>query len=117
MKIYELPLFSRLRPSRARAAFCGLIFALTLNGSSFGADSSKNEPLAEVNGETITADELNRALGARLSKLEEQIYDLKRQELDSLIDAEAVRAGGGKAKNFGRGVIGRGGDGQGPAGY
>jgi protein-disulfide isomerase len=41
--------------------------------------------LAEVNGEAITTEELNRALGARLSKLEEQIYDLKRQELDSVI--------------------------------
>ena len=81
-----LRLFSRLRPWRAGAAFCGLIFALTLNGSSFGADSSKDEPLAEVNGETITTEELNRALGAKLAKLEEQIYDLKRRELDSLIE-------------------------------
>jgi protein-disulfide isomerase len=83
MKICELlPLFLRLR----RSAFCGLIFALTLSGSSFGADSSKHEPLAEVNGETITTEELNRALGAKLAKLEEQIYDLKRRELDSLIE-------------------------------
>jgi len=87
MKICELlPLFLRLRPWRARSAFCGLIFALTLSGSSFGADSSKNEPLAEVNGETITTEELNRALGAKLAKLEEQIYDLKRRELDSLVE-------------------------------
>jgi protein-disulfide isomerase len=81
----ELLLFSRLRPWRAKAALCGLIFALTVNGSSFGADSGKNEPLAEVNGEAITAKDLEGALGARLSKLEEQIYDLKSRELDSLI--------------------------------
>jgi protein-disulfide isomerase len=86
MEICELPLFSRLRPWRVRVAFCGLIFTLTLSGSSFGADSSKNEPLAEVNGEAITTEELNRALGAKLAKLEEQIYDLKRRELDSLIE-------------------------------
>ena len=85
MKIYELPLFSRLRLWRAKAVFCGLIFALTLNGPLFGADSSKNEPLAEVNGEVIAAKELEDALGARLTKLEEQIYDLKLRELDSLI--------------------------------
>src|SRR5262245_35864450 len=85
MEIGELPLFARLRPWRPGAALCGFIFALTLNGSSFGADSGKNESLAEVNGETITAEELDRALGARLSKLEEQIYDLKSRELDSLI--------------------------------
>jgi protein-disulfide isomerase len=41
--------------------------------------------LAEVNGEAITATDVERALGAKLSKLEEQIYNLKRQELDSLI--------------------------------
>jgi protein-disulfide isomerase len=85
MERSELPLLSRLRPWRAKAAFCGLIFAFTLNGSSFGADAGKNEPLADVNGEVITAKDLEGALGAKLSKLEEQIYDLKRQELDSLI--------------------------------
>ena len=84
MKIYELPLFSILRLWRAKAVFCGLIFALTLNGPSFGADSSKNEPLAEVNGEVIAAEELKSAW-RRLAKLEEQIYDLKLRELDSLI--------------------------------
>src|SRR5919109_188693 len=86
MKRCELSLLSRLRPWRAKAAFYGLIFALTLSGSSFGADSSKNQPLAEVNGETITTEELNRALGSKLSKLEEQIYELKRRELDALIE-------------------------------
>lgn len=47
--------------------------------------AAQPEPLAEVNGESITTEELNRALGARLAKLEEQIYELKRRELDSLI--------------------------------
>jgi protein-disulfide isomerase len=85
METCELSLFSRVRAWRVRAALCGLIFAWALNGLSFGADSGKNEPLAEVNGEMITAKDLEGALGARLSKLEEQIYDLKRRELDSLI--------------------------------
>ena len=49
------------------------------------AQANATEPLAEVNGEIITTDEWNRALGARLSKLEEQIYELKRRELASLI--------------------------------
>jgi protein-disulfide isomerase len=38
-----------------------------------------------VNGDPITANDLERALGAKLSALEEQIHDLKRQELESLI--------------------------------
>lgn len=62
-----------------------LILGLTLTGPSFAADPPGAEPLAEVNGETITAKDLEAALGARLSKLEEQIYDLKSRELDSLI--------------------------------
>lgn len=43
------------------------------------------DPLAEVNGEVITAGDLDQALGARLRQLEEQMYDLKRRELDTLI--------------------------------
>jgi protein-disulfide isomerase len=85
MQIHESVLLLILRPWQAKAALRGLIFALTLNGSSFGADSGKTEPLAEINGETITAKDLEDALGSRLAKLEEQIYDLKRRELDSLI--------------------------------
>jgi protein-disulfide isomerase len=38
-----------------------------------------------VNGDRITGKEVERALGVRLSKLEEQIYQLKRQALDALI--------------------------------
>src|SRR5262249_10516632 len=63
----------------------GLILALMLTGLSFAADPPGAEPLAEINGEIITAKDLEGALGARLTKLEEQIYDLKLRELDSLI--------------------------------
>lgn len=49
------------------------------------AQTPTTEPLAEVNGEAITAEELDHALGAKLAKLEEQIYDLKRRELENLI--------------------------------
>ena len=51
--------------------------ALTLNGSSFAADSAQNEPLAEVNGEVITAKDLEarawrEALEARGADLRPQ---------------------------------------------
>ena len=66
--------------------WCVLLIVVLLFGvPPAHAQAAAAEPLAEVNGETITTEELNRALGARLSKLEEQIYNLKRQELDSLI--------------------------------
>ena len=49
------------------------------------AQTKAVEPLAEVNGETITATDVERGLGTKLSTLEEQIYTLKREELESLI--------------------------------
>ena len=50
-----------------------------------GTQAGMPAPLAEVEGEAITAEDLERALGAKLRKLEEQIYDLKRSQLDTLI--------------------------------
>jgi hypothetical protein len=45
----------------------------------------KGEALADVDGVPITKEEIEKALAAQLSKLEEQIYTLKRQRLDSMI--------------------------------
>jgi protein-disulfide isomerase len=44
------------------------------------------DTLAEVDGVTITAEEVEKPLASQLSKLEEQIYNLKRQRLDALIN-------------------------------
>jgi len=46
---------------------------------------AKGDALAEVDGEAITADEISKFVGAPLSRLEEQIYALKRRALDALI--------------------------------
>ncbi len=59
---------------------------------------SKREPLAEVNGQTITAEEVEKALALQLTQLEERIYELKRQKIDELIvgrllAAEAAKRG------------------------
>jgi protein-disulfide isomerase len=77
---------------------CSLMLTLTIAVSSARAETAAAEPLAEVNGEVITTGDLERALGARLRKLEEQMYELKRRELDALIAErllaqEAVRRG------------------------
>jgi protein-disulfide isomerase len=58
---------------------------LILGGSPSSAETAANEPLAEVNGEIITVENLDRALGAKLAQIQEQIYQLKRDELDELI--------------------------------
>lgn len=82
----------------AASSLCGLIFALALGTPSLPAETTTTEPLAEVNEEAITAEEVRRALGAKLSKLEEQIYNLKRDELEGriaerLLAQEATKRG------------------------
>ena len=69
----------------AGSSLYALILAAALGVPPVGADTPTTEPLAEVNGDAITAKDLEGALAARLSHLEEQIYDLKRQQLDALI--------------------------------
>ncbi len=56
------------------------------------------EPLAEVDGQVITSEEVENALGAALTRLQEQLYTLKRQKVEALIDdrllaKEAARRG------------------------
>ena len=62
-----------------------LILTLMFSVASVHAQSPATESVAEINGDTITTDELNRTLGARLAQLEEQVYNLKSRELDVLI--------------------------------
>ena len=64
------------------------------------AEGPKNagEVLATVDGESITRGEVESALGATLAKLEEQAYQLRKQQVDELIAdrliaAEAKRRG------------------------
>ena len=61
----------------------GLLLALVLPAAA--QTPAKSMPLAEVGGQTITADEVDRAIGAPLKNLEEQIYRLKRRKLEALI--------------------------------
>jgi small-conductance mechanosensitive channel len=56
------------------------------------------EAIAQVDGQIVTNEEVEDALGAPIRRLERQIYDLKRQKLDSLISQrlparEAARRG------------------------
>jgi len=48
-------------------------------------EAGNKDPLALINDEAIFADEVERPLGAQISKLEEQIYALKRQRLEGVI--------------------------------
>jgi protein-disulfide isomerase len=73
---------------QGRHVFYSLFLVLALIVSSVPADASATEPtqsIAEVNGEAITVEHLDRALGAKVVSLEEQIYTTKRDELEALI--------------------------------
>jgi len=49
-----------------------------------------SEPLAEVDGVAITSEEVEKPLAPQLSKLEEQIYNLKRQRVEALINEKLL---------------------------
>src|SRR6266508_17264 len=81
------------RPRRIVPAAAGLLLLAVATAS-----GQMKQPLAEVNGEVITADDVDEPLAAQLSKLEEQIYTLKRQRVEALVrqklvEQEAARRG------------------------
>ena len=60
---------------------------LLLTGLSFAPKAqAASEILAEVDGVAIAAEEVEKPLASQLSKLEEQIYNLKLQRLEALIN-------------------------------
>ena len=73
---------------RRMIALWGITLLIAL-GLSFFAQAA-SEPLAEVDGVAITAEEVEKALAAQLTKLEEQIYNLKRQRIEGLINEKLL---------------------------
>jgi protein-disulfide isomerase len=62
------------------------------------AAGAASAPLAEVDGVAITADEVEKPLASQLSKLEEQIYNLKLQRLEALINEKLLAKESAKRK-------------------
>jgi hypothetical protein len=58
-------------------------------------DASQGRRVAQVDGITITNDQVQKPLDTNLIKLEEQIYDIKRQAIDSMIASRLNSARGG----------------------
>ncbi len=74
----------RARGWRVAAGALGLL-ALAA-GPAWAAEGPRTRaPLAEVNGEAITAEEVDRGAGMELHRLQERIYQVRRQKLDALI--------------------------------
>jgi protein-disulfide isomerase len=90
---------------RILCLFCATVavsFGVIMTSPTASAQSALPNALAEVNGEIITMEDLERALGTRLASLEEKIYALKENELGSLIGEkllaqEALKRGISKA--------------------
>ena len=61
-------------------------------GGAARAGTGADEVLATVEGQPITAADVRKALGQNLAKLEEQAYELKKQQVDELIAPRPVAA-------------------------
>ena len=76
-----------------------LWISLLLIGLGLAANTqAATEILAEVDGVAITSEEVEIPLAEQLSKLEEQIYNLKRQRLDALINDKLLEKEAAKRK-------------------
>jgi protein-disulfide isomerase len=95
-----------VQQSWSRVATVGLCLALTVTACgnarqqapAQASGGGTPEVLAVVEGKTITNDEVRKALGPALAKLEEQAYEMRKQQLeeliaDRLVEAEAARRG------------------------
>jgi len=87
-----------VRSVRAILPFSAIVFVIALSLPDAAHTGPASEPVAEVNGETITAAEVEQALGAQVRRLEQQIYEMKRQRLEAvigerLLTLEAARQG------------------------
>src|SRR5712691_12719604 len=74
-----------LRSWRAITLFGALGLVIALSWPDAARTAPTSEPLAQVNGEAITAAEIEQALGAQLRRFEQQIYEMKRQKLEAAI--------------------------------
>lgn len=74
-----------LGSSGALAVAIVVIFAAGAGWVASPPRQAEDRVVAEVDGEAITADVVNQAVGHRVYKLKEQIYRLQRQKLDELI--------------------------------
>src|SRR5262245_1202380 len=74
------------------------IFLLLLGFNTPATLHAAGDTLAEVDGVAITSEEVEKPLAGQLSKLEEQIYNLKRQRLDTLINDKLLEKEAAKRK-------------------
>jgi protein-disulfide isomerase len=76
--------------SRIQSFILCVALLACLGAEVFPEDVPKKDPLALINDEPITTDEVEKPLGAQITKLEEQIYALKRQRLEGIIQTRLL---------------------------
>jgi predicted DsbA family dithiol-disulfide isomerase len=91
---------TQIKQQRSHSALVllSVLLLAALNFTVIAQTTVASRPLAEVAGKAITNEEVERALGPQLAKLEEQIYQLKQRQLETLIAerllaAEAAKRG------------------------
>ncbi len=67
------------------AIFVTCLFIVATTGSVQAQAPAEGKPLAEVNGQPISQEEIDKAIAGQLGKLQEQIYNLRRQRLEAVI--------------------------------
>jgi protein-disulfide isomerase len=65
--------------------FVTSLFIVATTGSVQAQAPAQGKPLAEVNGQPISQEEIDKAIAGQLGKLQEQIYNLRRQRLEAVI--------------------------------
>ena len=82
-----------------RSSFLLSIALPWLASAMFAQNAAEPEIVAEVDGQRILLQDLRQVSGERLAKLEEQAYQLKRQELEEMITARLL-AGEARRRNI-----------------
>jgi predicted DsbA family dithiol-disulfide isomerase len=70
--------------------------ALTISAAAQGGGQSASGALASVNSKPISSAEVEKSIAADLAKLEAQIYELKKNRLETLIDEQLLAQEAGK---------------------
>jgi hypothetical protein len=77
---------SRGRHFASAIGVCIVIQFASSTSFAAGETAPGSAAVAEVEGEKITAEQLDKSIAVELTGLEEQIYRLRRQKLDAMID-------------------------------
>lgn len=92
MSSLRIRMFSEVKSmhSKFRCLIQCLALLACLDADVFSEDVPKKDPVALINDEPITIDEVEKPLGAQITKLEEQIYALKRQRVEGIIQTRLL---------------------------